>query len=126
MDASPVGVTQHHHLGTSMPSGGVHTIKVTFYLTLAPDTAGLSDLVRVPGTRWTCEACFEATKGEVGLDQYEVRSWTGWHRHIPLAMLAHAYLTVIRHTADGEKRRTRSHSRSLAAHRARTATPALA
>src|ERR687889_777537 len=71
----------------------------TFYLTLAPDTADLSDLVRVAGTRWTIEACFEAAKGEVGLDQYEVRSWTGWHRHITLAMLAHAYLAVIRRAA---------------------------
>src|SRR3712207_3447028 len=52
----------------------------TFYLTLAPEGTGLSDLVRVAGTRWTIEACFEAAKGEVGLDQYEVRSWTGWHR----------------------------------------------
>jgi SRSO17 transposase len=98
----------------------------TFYLTLAPEAAGLSDLVRVAGTRWTIEACFEAAKGEVGLDQYEVRSWTGWHRHITLAMLAHAYLAVIRCAAGGEKRRGRSHSRPAAAHRARTATPALA
>jgi SRSO17 transposase len=46
--------------------------------------------------RWTIEACFEAAQGEVGLDHYEVRSWTGWHRHITLAMLAHAYLTIVR------------------------------
>jgi SRSO17 transposase len=98
----------------------------TFYLTLAPDTAELSDLVRVAGTRWTIEACFEAAKGEVGLDQYEVRSWTGWHRHITLAMLAHAYLAVLRCAAGGEKRRGRSHSRSAAAHRTRAAPPALA
>jgi SRSO17 transposase len=98
----------------------------TFYLTLAPDTAELSDLVRVAGTRWTIEACFEAAKGEVGLDQYEVRSWTGWHRHITLAMLAHAYLAAIRRTAGGEKRRGRSQRRSAAAHRARSASPALA
>jgi SRSO17 transposase len=98
----------------------------TFYLTLSPDTVALSDLVRVAGTRWTIEACFEAAKGEVGLDQYEVRSWTGWHRHITLAMLAHAYLAVLRRVAGGEKRRTRSHSRSAAAHRAGSATPALA
>ncbi len=77
----------------------------TFYLTLAPEGTALSDLVRVAGTRWTIEACFEAAKGEVGLDQYEVRSWTGWHRHITLAMLAHAYLAVLRRTAGGEKRR---------------------
>jgi SRSO17 transposase len=80
----------------------------------------------VAGTRWTIEACFEAAKGEVGLDQYEVRSWTGWHRHITLAMLAHAYLAVLRGTAGGEKRRTRSHSRSTAAHRAGSAPPAVA
>jgi SRSO17 transposase len=98
----------------------------TFYLTLAPDTAELSDLVRVAGTRWTIEACFEAAKGEVGLDQYEVRSWTGWHRHITLAMLAHAYLAVLRCAAGGEKRRGRSHSRSAAAHRTGSAPPALA
>jgi SRSO17 transposase len=103
-----------------------HPEAFTFYLTLAPEAAGLSDLVRVAGTRWTIEACFEAAKGEVGLDQYEVRSWTGWHRHITLAMLAHAYLAAIRRTAGGEKRRARSQSRSLAAHRAGSATPALA
>ena len=63
----------------------------------------LSDLVRVAGTAWTIEASFEAAKGEVGLDQYEVRSWTGWHRHITLAMLAHAYLAVLRCTPGGKK-----------------------
>ena len=103
-----------------------HPEGFTFYLTLAPEGTGLSDLVRVAGTRWTIEACFEAAKGEVGLDQYEVRSWTGWHRHITLAMLAHAWLAAIRRTAGGEKRCGRSQSRSAAAHRARTAPPALA
>jgi hypothetical protein len=98
----------------------------TFYLTLAPEAAGLADLVRVAGTRWTIEASFEAAKGEVGLDQYEVRSWTGWHRHITLAMLAHAWLAVIRSAAGGEKRRDRPQRRSAAAHRARSAPSALA
>ena len=42
------------------------------------------------------EQCFEEAKGEVGLDQYEVRSWTGWYRHITLAMWAYALLTVLR------------------------------
>jgi hypothetical protein len=78
-------------------------VEFTFYLTLAPAATMLVELVRVAGTRWTIEACFAAAKGEVGLDQYEVRSWTGWHRHITLAMLAHAYLTVLRKTAAGEK-----------------------
>jgi SRSO17 transposase len=51
-----------------------HPEAFTFYLTLAPEGTGLTDLVRVAGTRWTIEACFEAAKGEVGLDQYKVRS----------------------------------------------------
>jgi SRSO17 transposase len=103
-----------------------HPEVFTFYLTLAPAAAGLSDLVRVAGTRWTIEACFDAAKGEVGLDQYEVRSWTGWHRHITLAMLAHASLAVLRCAAGGEKRRGRSHRRPAAAHHTRSAPPAVA
>jgi SRSO17 transposase len=100
--------------------------KLTFYLTLAPDGTALADLVRVAGTRWTIEACFEAAKGEVGLDQYEVRSWTGWHRHVTLAMLAHAYLAVIRKVVVGGRGFPRSGRRPPAAHRARAAPPALA
>lgn len=64
------------------------------------------------GTRWAIEESFETAKGEVGLDQYEVRSWMGCYRHIALAMLAHAYLTVLRAQATGtgaeKKRRQRS------------------
>jgi SRSO17 transposase len=73
--------------------------ELTFYLTLAPEGTELATLVQVAGARWTIEACFEAAKGEVGLDEYEVRSWTGWHRHVTLAMLAHAYLAVVRQQA---------------------------
>jgi hypothetical protein len=50
----------------------------------------------VAGTRWAVAECFETAKGEVGLDQYEVRSWPGGYRHITLTLLAHAYLTVVR------------------------------
>jgi hypothetical protein len=46
--------------------------------------------------RWTIERCFEAAKGEVGLEHYEVRSWTGWYRHMTLALWALALLTVLR------------------------------
>jgi hypothetical protein len=56
----------------------------------------LATLVQVAGRRWTIEAAFEAAKGEVGLDQYEVRSWTGWYRHVTLALFAQALLTVVR------------------------------
>jgi SRSO17 transposase len=66
------------------------------YVVFAPQDTTLAEVVRVAGTRWTIESCFEAAKGEVGLDHYEVRSWTGWYRHMTLAMWALALLTVLR------------------------------
>jgi SRSO17 transposase len=63
----------------------------------------LEAVVRVAGTRWTIESGFEAAKGEVGLDHYEVRSWTGWYRHMTLAMWALALLTVLRAGAIAEE-----------------------
>lgn len=71
-----------------------------------PDTA-LRELVRVAGARWAIEESFQTAKGEVGLDQYQVRRWDGWYRHITLAMLAHAFLTVTR-AAAGAKRGLRN------------------
>ncbi len=68
----------------------------------------MEKLARVAGTRWAIEECFEEAKGQVGLDQYEVRRWDGWYRHITLAMLAQAYLAVVRHQAmaqDGRQKR---------------------
>jgi SRSO17 transposase len=62
----------------------------------APQASTLEEVVRVAGTRWVIEQLFEAAKGEVGLDHYEVRSWTGWYRHITLAMWALALLAVMR------------------------------
>jgi SRSO17 transposase len=97
-----------------------------FYLTLSPEQTSLADLVRVAGTRWTIEACFEAAKGETGLDQYEVRSWTGWHRHVTFAMLAHAYLAVLRRAAVGGRGEPRPRGRAAPAHRAGSAPAALA
>ncbi|MBI1324084.1 IS701 family transposase, partial [bacterium] len=49
--------------------------------------------------RWAIESAFEQAKQEVGLDDYEVRSWDGWHRHITLALLAHAFLEILRVSA---------------------------
>jgi SRSO17 transposase len=98
----------------------------TFYLTLAPAGTSLAELVRVAGRRWAIEACFEAAKSEVGLDQYEVRSWTGWHRHVTLSMLAHAYLAVVRKVALGGRGRARLGFGPAAAHGARGPQAALA
>jgi SRSO17 transposase len=70
--------------------------KITYYVASGPQETPLDALARVAGTRWAIEESFETAKGEVGLDQYEVRSWQGWYRHVTLALLAHAYLTVLR------------------------------
>ena len=69
---------------------------LAYYVCFAPAGTSLEELVRVAGTRWAIEACIEAAKGEVGLDQYEVRKWDGWYRHITLSLFAHAMLSVIR------------------------------
>jgi SRSO17 transposase len=66
------------------------------YVVFAPQETTLEKMVRVAGTRWVIEQLFEAAKGEVGLDHYEVRSWTGWYRHMTLAMWALALLAVLR------------------------------
>jgi SRSO17 transposase len=100
--------------------------ELAFHLTLAPEGTTPADLVRVAGTRWTIEACFEAAKGEVGLDEYEVRSWTGWYRHVTLAMLAHAYLAVVRKAAVGGGAGARPRRGAAAADRAGGAAAALA
>jgi SRSO17 transposase len=70
--------------------------ELTAYVVFAPLATALEEVVRVAGSRWTIESSFEAAKGEVGLDHYEVRSWTGWYRHITLAMWAYALLAVLR------------------------------
>ena len=75
--------------------------ELAFYVCFGPADTTLEELVRVAGTRWAIEECF---KGEVGLDQYEVRRWDGWYRHITLAMLAQAYLAVMHQAMEqGEK-----------------------
>jgi SRSO17 transposase len=70
--------------------------ELAYYLVSAPAATPLTEVVRVAGTRWTVETAFEEAKGAVGLDQYEVRKWVAWHRHITLALLAHAYLAATR------------------------------
>lgn len=69
---------------------------LAYYAVYAPVATTLPILVQVAGQRWTVEECFEVAKQEVGLDEYEVRHWTGWYRHITLAMWALAFLTVTR------------------------------
>jgi SRSO17 transposase len=69
---------------------------LAYFAVLAPAGLRLVDLARAAGRRWLVEECFEAAKQEVGLADYEVRSWRGWHRHVTLAMLALALLAGLR------------------------------
>jgi SRSO17 transposase len=69
---------------------------LAYYLCHGPAATPLRELVRVAGARWAIEESFQSAKGEVGLDQYQVRRYDAWYRHITLAMLAHAFLTVTR------------------------------
>ncbi len=73
--------------------------ELAYYLAYGPKETPTEELIRVAGRRWTIEDCFEQAKGEVGLDEYEVRKWEAWHRHITLCLLAHAHLAVLRSNA---------------------------
>ncbi len=75
--------------------------QLAYYLTFAPVGTLVETLLAVAGRRWTIEDSFAAAKGEVGLDHYEVRHYHGWYRHITLAMLALAYLAVVRSRLPG-------------------------
>ena len=76
--------------------------EIASYRVFAPADTPLDEVVRAAGSRWAIEEGFERAKGEVGLDQYEVRGWTAWHRHVTLALLADAYLEITRLAATGE------------------------
>ena len=62
-------------------------------------------LVQIAGRRWAVEECFEQAKQLTGLDEYEVRPWIGWYRHITLSLLAHVTLVVLRSQARPPGRR---------------------
>ena len=70
------------------------TGELAFYRCWSPEPVSLATLVRVAGIRWTVEESFQAAKGQVGLDQHQVRRWNSWHRFTTLAMAALAVLAI--------------------------------
>jgi SRSO17 transposase len=66
--------------------------QLKFFLSNAPLETPLATLVWLSGMRWPVESCFEHGKQELGLADYQVRSWTGWHHHMTLCILAHFFL----------------------------------
>ncbi len=69
---------------------------LAYYVVFGPAATTLATLARVAGRRWAIEECFEIAKQEVGMADYEIRSWHGWYRHVTLAMLALAFLAAMR------------------------------
>ncbi len=67
-----------------------------YYISNAPKSTPLKIFVWLSGIRWAIEQCFEETKTELGMDQYEVRKYTGWNHHILSCMLAHFFLWHLR------------------------------
>jgi len=80
------------------------------YLSNAPPETALLTLAQVAAARWIIETEFQTAKGETGLDEYEVRSWQGWHHHMTLALLAGAFLLTLQQDWGGNLPRiTRPH-----------------
>jgi SRSO17 transposase len=77
--------------------------EIAYYLSNAPADTRLLKMAQVAAQRYTVEQCIEEAKGETGLDEYQVRHWQSWHRHITLSMMAHTWLAAIRYKANQEK-----------------------
>lgn len=74
-----------------------------YYLSNAPEDTTLEILACVGGSRWRIETEFETEKGEVGLDEYEARSWPGWHHHIAMCLLGGAFLLGLQQDWGGKR-----------------------
>src|SRR6266516_4753831 len=76
-----------------------------YYRASGPAQTTLPEVVRVTGSRWQIEEGYEQTKGGVGLDQYEVRTWRAWYRYVTLALLAYAVLVVMQQQARAQEKK---------------------
>jgi SRSO17 transposase len=70
--------------------------EIAYYLSNAPADTPLETLAWAASQRWSIEQCIEEGKGETGLDEYEVRFWDSWYRHVTLSMMAHAWLASVK------------------------------
>jgi SRSO17 transposase len=83
--------------------------KQAYYRAAGPAQTTLAELVRVTGSRWKIEEGYEQAKGEVGLDQYEVRAFRAWYRYVTLSLVAYAALVVLRRQADEQEKKAQEH-----------------
>lgn len=88
------GQEGHQYIVRRAVTGG----ETDYFHCYNPRGESLSELVAVIGLRWPIEECFEAAKQQAGLDNYQVRKYDAWHRHITMAMLALAFLAAMART----------------------------
>jgi len=86
--------------------------ELKIFLSNAPADTTRDELVRVSAMRWPIETCFRQAKGSLGMDQYQARTWCGWHHHMTMVILAHHFL--VRLKLKHKKGHRRSHSSKLA------------
>jgi SRSO17 transposase len=77
--------------------------ELAFYHCHNPRHESVGELARVAGARWPIEECFQSGKGNVGLDNYQVRLYHAWYRHITLVMIAQSFLAVLAHRHRAKK-----------------------
>ncbi len=74
----------------------ITTGEIHYFLSNAPETTPLKTFAKIAGMRWPIETCFEEGKQELGMGDYQLRSWIGWHHHMTLVILAHGFLMRVR------------------------------
>ena len=87
--------------------------EIAYSFRLAPANVTEAELADAAGRRRTVACCFETAKQETGLDEYEVRSWRGWRRHITLSMLATAFLAAGRSEAAAVEKDAATQKRAM-------------
>jgi SRSO17 transposase len=111
-DGEPPGWSRYLLVRRSLTRNAKGELELACYLCCAPAGTADEELIRVAGSRWAIEECFQTAKTQTGLDQYQVRRYDAWSRHATLAMLAHAYLAVTAATAPKALAAASSRSRS--------------
>lgn len=81
----------------------LHPEELKFFIGHAPLDTPTTTLLLVAFSRWRVERMFEDDKGEVGLDHYEGRCWTGFKRHLALSAVSYYFLAEVVHASRGEK-----------------------
>jgi SRSO17 transposase len=110
--AEPPGWSRFLLVRRSLSPNAKGELELACYLCAGPSGTTDEELIRVAGSRWAVEECFQTAKNEAGLDHYQVRRYDAWYRHATLALLACAYLAVTAANAPKALAAASSRSRS--------------